>query len=488
MPLARQRVTLPFKPTAKQAPFVNSNAMFKLGGGMRGGGKSHTLAGLGIYLSFMYPGNTGYCGRANLTDFEKTTLPLIMSLIPQPLLKTHNTQKHFIDIMSRDGVTTSRIWYGELGDPSSLLSGNFGWFFIDEAVECPLETFVNLAGTLRGNLPDGSPRPFYGLLATNPGPGWLMDSFPVLPEEQALYEELAAKHPDLDWEPVPSPMNPKKLIDPDYAYFPFSAADNPFNGPGYVERITKQYAKLGPEFVSRYVYGVWDATMAGLVYQLDEAHIFHPRTQIHGGLGGYNQYAQLYRPGTPVVMGGDPSNGAGIYAAVATQVHRGRLHVIDEFWRPGGTDEDLRDWLATRPWKGDLEDGIFDPAKPDSIKRLQGWGFPVRALTKKKNVSDQINSVKAKMAVNPVTNSADLLIDASKCGHLIDEFRRRVYRNPNRRNPDIRTPEQPVKAHDHLLNALEYLVYQLYPFGITASVGTPQQRAYEAQAYMRLAG
>lgn len=482
MPLARQRVTLPFTPTEKQTPFVNSNAMFKLGGGMRGGGKSHTLAGLGIFLSFMYPGNTGYCGRANLTDFEKTTLPLILALIPKPLLITHNSQKHFIDILSRDGVTPSRIWYGELGDPSSLLSGNFGWFFIDEAVECPLETFVNLAGTLRGNLPDGSPRPFYGLLATNPGPGWLMDSFPVLPEEQEAYEKAVLDHPDLDWEPFPSPVNPKKTIDPDYAYFPFSAADNPFNGPGYVERITKQYSKLGPEFVSRYVYGVWDATMAGLVYQLENSHLFQGYANASPGL------KDLYRPGLPVVMGGDPSNGAGIYAAVATQVWRGRLLVIDEFWRPGGTDEDLRDWLQTRPWREDIIDGIFDPAKPDSIKRLQGWGYPFRALTKKKNVSDQINSVKAKMAVDPVQGTAELLLDAHRCQRLIEEFRKRVYRSPNRRNPDVRTPEQPVKAHDHLLNALEYLVYQLYPFGITGTRGTPQQRAYQAQAYMRLAG
>ena len=484
MPVTRQQVALPFHATEKQLPFVNSTAMFKLGGGARGGGKSHTLAGMCVDLSFMYPGNTGYCGRANLTDFEKTTLPLILALIPKELLVTWNSQKHFIDILSCDGVTTSRIWYGEMGDPSSLLSGNFGWFFIDEAVEVPLETFVNLAGCLRGNLPDGSPRPHYGLLATNPGPGWLMDTFPVLEEEYALYADLQKQYPNLDWEPVPSPVNPKKLIDPDYAYFPFSASDNPHNGPGYVERITKQYAKLGPEYVSRYVYGVWDATMAGLVYQLDEAHLFHPR--VNAGLGA--AYQRLWRPGLPVVLGGDPSNGAGIYGAVAVQAWRGRLLVIDEFWKPGGVDEDLRDWLQTRPWKDDLQDGIFDPAKPDTIKRLQSWGFPVRALDKKKNVSDQVNAVKAKMSVDPVKGTADLLIDAQWCPHLIEEFRKRVYRNPNRRNPDARVPEQPVKAWDHLLNALEYVVYQLFPFGVPATSGTPQQRAYQALNYWRLAG
>jgi hypothetical protein len=481
MPARRETITLPFTATPKQVPFVNSSAMFKLGGGARGGGKSHCLSGIGVLLSFFFPGNTGYCGRANLTDFEKTTLPLLLALIPEQLRITHNSQKHFIDILSCDGKTPSRIWYGEMGDPGSLLSGNFGWFFIDEAYEVPLETFVNLAGCLRGNLPNGEPRPYYGLLGSNPSPGWLMDTFPVLPEEQALYEQYADAYPDLDWEPFPSPLNPKKTIDPDYAYFHFNSADNPVTGPGYTERLMKQYSKLGAEFVSRYVYGVWDATMAGLVYQLDEAHLWQQRNY---GLGGLDT---LYHPGLPVLLGGDPSNGAGIYAIVACQVYRGRLLVIDEFYKQAGTDEDARDWLETRPWKGDIEDGVFDPAKPDTITRLQSWGYPVRALAKKKNVSDQVNSLKAKMAVDPVLGTSELAIDASRCPNLIEEFRKRVYRDPNRRNPNLRVPEQPVKAWDHALNALEYLVYQLFPFGLPASTGTPQQRVVKQRAYYRLA-
>jgi hypothetical protein len=477
MPRQREVVNLPFNATTKQSPFVKSSAMFKLGGGARGGGKSHCLAGIGVLLSFMYPGNSGYCGRAQLTDFERTTLPLLLQLIPAQLLLTHNSQKHFIDILSRDGKTPSRIWYGEMSDPSNLLSGNLGWFFIDEAYEVPLETFINLAGCLRGTLPGGEPRPYYGLLGSNPSPGWLMDTFPVLPEEQAQYDALAAKYPDLDWEPVPSVVNPKKSIDPDYAYFHFNSADNPFNGPGYTERLVKQYSKLGPEFVSRFVYGVWDATMAGLVYQLDEAHLWHPRFPGES----------LYREGLPVVLGGDPSNGAGIYSLVATQVSKGQLRVIDLFYKLGGVDEDAKDWLETRPWRQDLEDGIFDPAKPDSIKRLLSWGYPVRGLTKKKNVSDQIQAVKAKLAVDPVLRTSELIIDAVRCEALVTEMRKRVYRNPNRRNPDLRVAEQPVKAFDHALNALEYLVYQLYPFGLPTTHGNPQQRVRQQRAYYRLA-
>src|SRR5690242_20291382 len=112
-----KRIRLPFKATEKQLPFVQSSAMFKLGGGSRGGGKSHSLSGIGVLLSFMFPGNTGFMGRADLLDFKKTTLPLVLSLIPKELLIRHQAQEHYIDILSIDGKTPSRIWYGEMKDP-----------------------------------------------------------------------------------------------------------------------------------------------------------------------------------------------------------------------------------------------------------------------------------------------------------------------------------------------------------------------------------
>lgn len=469
-----RKIKLPFRATEKQSPFVQSTAMYKLGGGARGGGKSHCLAGMGILLSFQYPGNVGYMGRADLLDFKKTTLPLVLDMIPPELLVKHQAQDHYIDILSIDGKTTSRMWYGEMKDPGSLLSGNLGWFFIDEAYEVPEETFVNLAGALRGNLPNGQPRPYYGLLASNPSPGWLMESFPVLEEEQELFRQ-AVEEQGPDFLPFPSPFFENKMIDPDYQYFPFRAKDNPFNGPAYEERLIKQYSKLGPTHVSRMVYGIWDSTMEGLVYQLQNEHLWYPK----------KPGSRLWRPGAPVELCGDPSNGAGIYAVNAIQRFRGRVLIIDEFHKPGGTDEDLRDWLEAQPWRNDIEDGIFDPAKPDTIKRLRLWGFPVRGLRKKKNVSDQINAVKGGMAIDPITGHAQMLVDAVHCPELVLEMRRRVYRAPSKRNPYLRVPEQPVKAHDHHCNGLEYWYLEKLPFGENYANDYPDP-VYEARAYMKL--
>lgn len=467
-------VKIGFKPTPKQKPFVDSTAMFKLGGGARGGGKSAVLCNIAFLLSFHYPGNVGYAGRAQLTDFERSTLPLLLQAIPPELLVTHNQNKRYLDILSKDGVTVSRIWYGPMENPGELLGGDFGWFFIDEAYQVPQETFVNLAGNLRGSLPDGSIRPFFGLLATNPAPGWLADTFPVYEEEYAAYQE-AIKREGPNFQPFPSPVVEGKHIDPDYQYFPFRASDNPYNGPGYEERLIKQYAKLGPEWVSRMVYGVWDATMEGLVYQLKDENLWHSRT----GNG------RLYRPGVPVELAGDPSNGAGVYAVAVLQRFKGHVLQVDEFYREGGTDEDFRDWLKAQPYSDDVADGVFDHAKPDSVKRIRSWGYWVHGLRKKKNITDQINAVKVNLAVDPLSGRSVYIIDARQCPNTVQEFRKRVYKPRSSRNPDLRRAEQPVKANDHIINAVEYWFYEKLPFG-NEPEPEKQDPAYTARAYMRL--
>lgn len=478
MPTSK-RIRLPFKATEKQQPFVHSSAMFKLGGGARGGGKSHTLAGIAVLLSFMYPGNVGYMGRADLLDFKKTTLGLVLDLIPSELLIRHQAQDHYIDLLSIDGKTPSRMWYGEMKDPGSLLSGNLGWFFIDEAYQVPLETFVNLSGALRGNLPNGQPRPFHALLASNPAPGWLMEAFPVTEEEQHLYAAAVATYGP-NFQPFPSPFQPNpdtvKYIDPDYAYFPFRAIDNPFNGPGYHDRILKQYTALGPEAVARYVYGSWEVGLTGLVHNVDNSSLWRPK----------QPGQRLYRPGLPVVLCGDPSNGAGIYAVNVLQRWRDRWLVVDEFHKEGGTDEDFRDWLGSQPYHANVDDAVWDSAKPDTIKRLRTWGIPVRGMRRKKDVAEQIVALNLHLAVDAVKGYAPVLIDEVYCQHTIAELRKRVYRPANRRIQGARVSELPIKANDHHCNALEYYFYDTAPYGPQAGTRSVQQQVYEARPYMNL--
>ena len=159
-------------------------------------------------------------------------------------------------------------------DAGSLLSGNLGWFLIDEAFEVPQLSFTHLGGTLRHVLPDGTVPPRYGLLASNPSPGWLMDVFPVMEEEQEFYAKMVDQYGDM-WMPQPGPLRsqfPEKTISYDFAYFPFLAEDNEFlleKDPGYVRNLINDY-KHDPVLLARFECQNREA-VAALVLELQQA-------------------------------------------------------------------------------------------------------------------------------------------------------------------------------------------------------------------------
>lgn len=446
-----QTIDFDWVPTEKQAPMVASSAMIKLGGGARGGGKTDFLARMAVTLSIQFPGNKGFMGRRDLSDFRSSTMEALLRSIPKGLCVEpcpHEQKKEFRlrtprSIESGDPDWESTILYGELKDAGSILSGEIGWFAIDEAYEVPRLSFDHLSGSMRRKLPDGTVPPMFGLLASNPSPGWLMDLFPVTEEEQAAYNALVAQYGD-GWLPqrFPTPFNPQKMLDYDYAYFPFRAEDNPHLPPGYLERLIKTY-QHDPVLLARMVYGRWDVTMQGLVYQLLQAHRWNPR----------RPGQRLYRQGVPVLLGIDPSNGAGNYAATVVQTHRDRILLVGEYKRQGGNDDDFLDWLHHQPFANQVADAVSDSARPDTIRRLRAKGLPVRS-SGKKDVTAQINTVKSLMQVRPETGDARLLVDESQCPQFIREMGLRSYKQMSN---DMNTPEQPLKKYDDLLNSFEYL-------------------------------
>ena len=108
-----------------------------------------------------------------------------------------------------------------------------------------------------------------------------MDVFPVMEEEQEFYAKMVDQYGDM-WMPQPGPLRsqfPEKTISYDFAYFPFLAEDNEFlleKDPGYVRNLINDY-KHDPVLLARYVYGRWDVSMAGLIYQLQQAHRWNPK-------------------------------------------------------------------------------------------------------------------------------------------------------------------------------------------------------------------
>jgi hypothetical protein len=455
-------VRFAFDPKESQLPYCLSSAMYKLGGGRRGGGKSYTLANLGVSLSLDFPGNRGFIGRRDLADFKDTTLIQLEKAIPRGLLKYHNLQdKEFRIATARSLETGDEQWdsiikYGELKDPNSILSGEIGWFGIDEAFEVPQLSFSHLGASLRLRLPDGTYPPYFALLMSNPSPGWLMDYFPVLPQEQAYYRLLTAKYGST-WKPVrsPAPQYQNKMLDYDYAYFPFGASDiEDILPPGYLKNITRIYGKEGAAMVARMVMGDWGFQVEGLVYNLLVPHRWNPS----------KPGQRLYNPAKEVILGIDPSNGAGHYACTVWQVSGKRKHIVDEYKVKGATDDDFIDWLNTQPYANSIAGAVCDSARPDTVKRLQKKGVPVVGVGQK-DVTAQISTFKELLRVDEKTGEALLLIDESCCPQLIREFGLRSYKAQKPGGPSV--PEQPVKAWDDLLNSAEYVARYYWPVAST---------------------
>lgn len=429
---------------------ASTPVLFKLVGGAQGGGKTAYLAADPLDLLVTYPGNVGFMGRLDLQDLKKTTLKEFLAKAPKELIIQHHQTEQWIDIETVDPDHPSRLYYGELKDPDSLLSMNLGFFVIDEAFEVSRNAFMALASRLRLRLPDGSAPYYCGLLGTNPAACWLMDVFPVLPQDREAWERAYAQNPRFAPFPRPSePNNPKARIDPDYAYFPMTMYDNPFLEPGYVARQENLY-KDDPVMFDRMVRGIWTGMLTGLVYNLQWYHRWTPR----------QAGERLWRPGLPVELAVDPSGGAAPYAINVIQQVGPYVCIIDEFYEEGASDEDAMDWLAAKPYgkRTNIADLIIDPAARNSINKWQQHGFPARGLTRQKDIKGQILAVKGIMRQNPASGFAPLLIDENHCPHLIDEFRLYSYSklNDTKRAEGDRAPEKPEDKNNHLLNALEY--------------------------------
>lgn len=475
-----------WQPQPQQAPVVQSTAENKLVGGMRGGSKTNTIAGTVGNFARNNPGVECVLLREDLEDLKKTTLRELIKVLPNDpdQVKHHQTDK-YIDIRSIVPHIWSRVWYVEGKDPESLLSSNISLIAGDEANQIPQATIMHLRGALRQAYPReiwdkknpltgrdfGEFPPYHTLLGSNPAPCWLMDEFPVTRREQLAWQRG-------EW--GPSPDDKRKQIDPDTVYFPMSAKENSYNPPGYWERLIATY-RHDPILLERYVYGVWEVALQGLVYELRRENRWN------GRLPG----DRLYQPGNPVLLGIDPSNGAGTYAVVVCQLHEGQtLLQIDEWAKEGGIDEDAADWLAAQVWADDVQDAVVDSAKPDSITRLKRLGLSARKC-RRKEVTAQINAVRAAMRVDPVTKQTRYIMDEARCPRTKEEFGKRAYASPDKIDPQRRVSERPVKAYDHCLNGLEYLVVDKFPVarGATSTYRNPVvERAGAFYDFGRTAG
>jgi hypothetical protein len=458
----QQDVSLAFTPWPKQARASMSSARYKTCGGGRGGGKSAWIAGECWDLLVSYPGNVGFLGRADLEDLRRSALKEFFAQDKDAgLIIQHHQTQMWIDVETCDPNHPSRLYYGELKDPTSQLGVNLGFFGVDEGYEIPRQSWDNLAGNLRHHLPDGTFPPFFGFCTTNPAPCWIQDLFPVSREQQRDVRE--GRWPNAR-----------------YAYFPFLASDNPANPPDYMDNLREIYAN-DPVGYNRMVLGLWDNMLSGLVYPFARHHRWKAREP---GL-------RLWRPGVPVSLAIDPSGGAAPYAIAAIQEVGPYICVIDEFYGQGpqASDEAAIDWLHSRPYARDVGDSICDPAAKSSIDRLRANGLEVRGLSRPKDIRGQILGVKGIMRQNPQTGFAPLLVDENYCVNTVLEFGSYAYKTLREvdRLAGKHPTELPEDRNNHIINAIEYWVREKRPTG-DAPMHARKAPEREVASYYQLVG
>lgn len=272
-----------YVPTEKQALGHACSAKYLEFGGSVGCGKSVFGCMEGTILNMEYPGNVGLICRWELEALRRTTLNSFDKLCPPDLITGHNQS-----LKTYHFPNGSKILYMGLRPSAKhnslarLGSLELGWFFIDEATEVPKEYFDMLKTRLRHRLPDGTFPRFRGLLASNPGEGWIKEIF--------VDQEL-----------------------PDHKFIPALPHDNPHLPPGYIDDLIRD---LPVELVEQFIKGSWDIMKTGL-------YVF-PYQWIRAAVQRELVPGEPKQAGIDPGGGGDETVGAFREGPVVTLPHRSR--------------------------------------------------------------------------------------------------------------------------------------------------------------------
>ena len=255
-----------FRPVVQQEDFLKDIADQVLLSGTFGAGKSRVGCEKGYLLNTKYPGNRGLVVRKAFMDVKSSTVnqTLLEEVIPKSHIVDHNKGDHIIKHLTghvdRTGEPVlSEIHYHGLdsgrktGDddlPRKIGSMEFGWIFVDEGTELSQGEWNQLLGRLRFNGKRQNGQWFRVPVqqiwtATNPdGPThWMYDLFFREPGD-------------------------------DTSVYRMSLRDNPGVDEAYVRRLENNLSGI---YYDRYVEGEWVGA-EGIIYDeyQPDKHLLHP--------------------------------------------------------------------------------------------------------------------------------------------------------------------------------------------------------------------
>ena len=226
----------------------------------------------------------------------------------------------------------------------------------------------------------------------------------------------------------------RELIDKDFKTFHFTTWDNP-----YIPREEIEAAKATlPEEVFLQEYEASFQKTEGLVFKE-----FNRRTHLYDELpkGNYEKIAGAdfgYR---------NPAAVLDIYADSE------RFYVEDEWYKTERTDAQIAEYIASCKFSAVYP----DPENPGAIEELRRRGVNTREVIKGKgSVSLGIQKMRELFL------SSKLKIN-KKCVNLIAELEMYSY---DEKSGEKNEKEEPVKAFDHAIDALRYVIMTYNPTGI----------------------
>lgn len=232
----------------------------------------------------------------------------------------------------------------------------------------------------------------------------------------------------------------KETEDNQYKSFHATSYDNPHVS---VEEIESAKASL-PEDTFAQEYLADFRRVEGLVYKE-----FNRSIHLFDNLPDKAKFA-----GKRGVVDFGFKNPAAIYTIYKDR--DGTYWVTDEYYETGKIQDELNQIMKPR----NLDSWYPDPAEPDRIEEMRRAGFVTNEVIK--SVKPGIDVVK-KLLVQK-----RLKIDRN-CENLIFEFNHYRWRPQGNSKINLNNPEEPIKEHDHALDAIRYGLYMWETVGSSDS-------------------
>lgn len=321
----------------------------------------------------------------------------------------------------------SEIRFASADNPDSLRGTNAHGAVADEAAFWEAEAFHMLRLAVRLPLPDGSPARIFAATTPNGIGGWFYDAF----------------------------LNPEKLPNPAVCFVggaaggtlppdpPPSTFDNPHTDPVWRSQLLAMYE--GTDLAQQEIYGISIAATGAVFKGLSPSR--------HTRAGVVPTGLTWPHPGevSEVIAGQDLGAENPSALVVLAKVDE-RWCVVEEVYGPAATEDEW--WRAIKPtierWQPDR---IYsDRNFPQTTNAQKRRGLPIVLADKgPDSVLDGIRCVQA------VLHAERLAVDTEAAKHLWRELRE--YRWQTKPDGQPLTPERPVKANDHAVDALRYALY-----------------------------